>query len=401
MMNAKKRDVGTGITTGYRRGLLSVICFCMLTLTAVPQVSGQSLPATAIDSLMRTYSGDGLFSGSILVSDGQQVFSQGYGLANRSWEITNRADTRYEIASLTKPFTALLVLQIVDEGRLLLKDPLSRYLPEYDHPSAGSITIRQLLTHTSGIPNFTEFEGWQEQLSRMEFRPTGFVSRIAEEELDFEPGSRFSYSNSNYFMLGLIIEKVTGRSYGRVLQEQIVDSAGLGDTGYRFNRLVIDQMATGYERLPNGVFERAPYQNPTTGYAASGIYSTVEDLYRFEQLLYGNQLIPEVYRNMMMSRQEGSYGFGWVISYMSPGEAVDIFSNPFDNRNRPASTNGNRYRVQWHWGNNPGFNSLLIRFPDRHWSIIILENQTLLGDPEGTRINQIAAQVFGMLAEKS
>ncbi|MDX1617635.1 MAG: serine hydrolase domain-containing protein [Balneolaceae bacterium] len=352
-----------------------------------------------IDELVTSYTDLGLFSGSVLVADEGEVFKQGYGLANHSWEIENTPGTRFQIASLTKSFTAVLILQMAESGLLNLEAPLTIYLPDYPADYGADITIRQLLAHTSGIPDYTGFSEWADSTSRIETRPSVFLEHIAGRPLEFEPGTRFGYSNSNYYLLGIVIENVTSKTYGRVLQEQILVPGRLENTGYLFDRMVVDQMASGYERVANGVYEKAPYQSPSTAYSAGGIYSTVEDLYRWDQLLYTDRLLTGASRNRMFSERRSNYGYGWVVGDIYPNDAGKFFKSPFNFGFVERRSGKGNYRTIWHWGSNPGYNALLVRVPENRWTIVILENQSLLGDPEGTRIYDIAGEIYELLDE--
>ncbi|MFH5833801.1 serine hydrolase domain-containing protein [Halalkalibaculum sp. DA384] len=372
----------------------------LLNMVFLLSVSGplyaQPALSQSIDSLVASYEEKDLFSGSILVARSGEVFSAGYGMANRSWDIPNSPETRFRIASLTKPFTAMLVLQLVEQGSLSLDDLIVQYLPDFPAEYVADVTIRHLLSHTSGIPSYTNFTNWVDTTSRVNVQPASFTELIASKELAFEPGTGFRYSNSNYYLLGVIIEKVTGMSYSRVLQEQVLDPGRLGDTGYQFNGMIIEQMAEGYERISSDYYEKAPYQSPSTAYAAGGIYSAVHDLYQWEQLLYSDRLLMEETRQQMMTPREGNYGYGWIAGEAYVDEVARFLKSPFDfsTNSRPEPE---PYRLVWHRGSHPGFNSLLVRVPDPRWTIIILENQQLNGDPVGTKIYDIAGEIFSIL----
>jgi CubicO group peptidase (beta-lactamase class C family) len=189
-------------------------------------------------------------------------------------------------------------------------------------------------------------------------------------------------------------------SYGRVLQDRILEPAQMENTGYQFNRMVVERLAEGYERLSNGYYEKAPFQSPSTAYASGGIYSVVDDLYRWVQLLYAGKLLPEEIRNEMMTPGKGNYGYGWVVGEAYPDEVVEFLKTPFTFSSNPQP-NEQSYQLVWHWGSNPGFNSLLVRVPGPQWTIIILENQQLMGAPEGTKIYDIAGEIFELLVRQS
>src|SRR5579872_670662 len=157
-------------------------------------------PAAAIDQLISQYQKLGLFNGSALVAEKSQVvLEKGYGLANMEWNIPNTPDTKFRLGSITKQFTATLVMQLVEQGKLSLSAPIGAYLPDYPKPAADRITIHELLNHTSGIPGYTELPEFGAK-SREASKPADFVAFFSQRELLFEPGSKFSYSNSAYFL---------------------------------------------------------------------------------------------------------------------------------------------------------------------------------------------------------
>jgi CubicO group peptidase (beta-lactamase class C family) len=166
-----------------------------------------------LDELINLYTEYGQFNGSVLVAEKSEIlFKMGFGLANMEWNIPNQADTKHRLGSITKQFTSMLIMQLVEQGKLKLDVPISTYLPDYPKSNGDIITIHHLLTHTSGTPNYTSFPGFFRDSSRDPYAPEDFVSVFADSTLQFKPGEKFAYSNSGYFLLGVIIEKVTGKS---------------------------------------------------------------------------------------------------------------------------------------------------------------------------------------------
>lgn len=177
--------------------------------------------AEKIDQLISTYADYGQFNGTILVSEnGVILYKKAFGLANMEWNIPNNTNTKFRLASVTKQFTSMLILQLVAEGKLDLHKPISTYLKDYPKPQADKITIHHLLTHTSGIPNYTSFPNYW-NLMRNPISPSDLVKNFADSTLKFTPGERFNYSNSGYVLLGNIIETVTKKNYAEILQEKI------------------------------------------------------------------------------------------------------------------------------------------------------------------------------------
>ena len=168
------------------------------------------------------------FNGSALVAENGKVTYKGaFGMANMEWNIPNTPDTKFRLGSITKQFTATVILQLVEQGKIKLDAKLSDYLPEYRKDVGDKVTIHHLLTHTSGIPSYTGQPGFQENVSRNPYKVDEFVKKYASGNLEFEPGSKYSYNNSGYFLLGAIIERVTGKPYEQVLKENIFDPLGM------------------------------------------------------------------------------------------------------------------------------------------------------------------------------
>ncbi|HWW82814.1 MAG TPA: serine hydrolase domain-containing protein, partial [Vicinamibacterales bacterium] len=185
-----------------------------------------------IDALLTRYQQLGLFNGSALVVDrGQVILKKGYGLANMEWNVPNTPDTKFRLGSITKQFTATLVLQLVEQGQIDLSAPVRRYLPEYPSPSGDRVTIHHLLNHTSGIVGYTEIPSFP-ATARNSYIPTKFLESFSKLDLLFDPGTKFSYSNSGYFLLGVILERVTGQPYEKLLRDRIFTPVGMKDSGY-------------------------------------------------------------------------------------------------------------------------------------------------------------------------
>src|SRR6185436_13682312 len=214
------------------------------------------------------------FNGSVLVAEnGKVVYKGAYGLANMEWDIPNTPDTKFRLGSITKQFTATVILQLVEQGKIKLDAKLTDYLPEYRKDTGDKVTIHNLLTHTSGIPSYTSLPGFFQNVSRNPFTVDDFIKKYASGELEFEPGTKFVYDNSGYFLLGAIIEKVTGKPYEQVLKENIFDPLGMKNSGYDRWGTILNKRATGYARTPKG-FQPAAYLDMSIPYAAGSLYST-------------------------------------------------------------------------------------------------------------------------------
>jgi CubicO group peptidase (beta-lactamase class C family) len=280
-------------------------------------------PASKIDQLLNSLTEREEFTGAVLVArNGEVLLSQGYGLADRDKKLPNTPHTKYRIGSITKQFTAMAILMLQAQGKLNVKDPVCLYIP--DCPSAWKdITIHHLLIHTSGIPNFTNFPDYQAAKATPS-SPEQTIARFKDEPLDFPPGEQWSYSNSGYIVLGHIIEQVSGQSYEAFLQQNIFEPLQMMDTGYDHND---GSLAIGYTGI-HDLWAEADFIDMTIPYAAGGLYSTVEDLYRWDQALYTGQLVPKELLDLMFTPHAKmpdpglGYGYGWFVGEMNNHKAV-------------------------------------------------------------------------------
>ena len=319
-------------------------------LAAAP--SAQDL-ASQLDAVVAAYHDAGRFAGTALVAEGGEIlYQRGVGEADRSWGVPNSPDTRFRIASLTKQFTAALVLQLVEAGEVALDAPVTRYLPDYPAAQGDRVTVHHLLSQTSGIPEHLGLPGF-EDMKRRPYVPDSFLTVFSGLPLDFEPGSQFSYSNSNYYLLGVIVEHVTGQPYADALRERLLAPLGLDDTGYDDGAEVIDRMARGYRRVGAG-FEHAAYVDPSVPYAAGMMYSTARDLFRWTQALHrGAPFEHAETLTRMTTPVLGDYAYGLGVSTLPLGAPV---------------------RAIGHSGGIFGFSTFLLHLPDEDRTIVVLAN---------------------------
>lgn len=344
--------------------------------SAAPHVSAQGAKAEKIDELLRTYHGLRQFNGSALVAEnGKVILRKGYGMANMEWDIPNAPDTKFRLGSITKQFTAMLVLQLVQEGKLKLEGKLTDYLPDYRKETGERVTVHQLLNHTSGIPSYTGMPNFSQDVSRDPYGVPDFVKKFASGDLEFEPGTKFSYNNSGYFLLGAIVERVTGKPYEQVLKERILDPVGMKDTGYDRHDRVLPRRAAGYERRPVG-FANAPYLDMSLPYAAGSLYSTVDDLHLWDQALYTDKLLNAQLKELMFKPGLGDYGYGWAM------------------RKAPLGPSGEPVALVEHAGGINGFNTVIVRFPESRHLIVLLNNTG------GTRLGQMSQKIASILYGK-
>jgi D-alanyl-D-alanine carboxypeptidase len=272
-----------------------------------------------VEALMKSQVVQENFAGSVLIAqEGKIVFEQGYGLANREWSIPNRPDTRFRIASLTKQFTAAGILLLQQQHRLSVKDKISAYVADLP-VSWRDITIHQLLTHTSGLPSYTETPQI-ESLNHLGATPRQLIDLVKDSPLQFPLGSKFTYCNTGYVLLGMIVEKVSGLSYGDFLQKNIFAPLHLDDTGYDWPDRILPKRASGYE-LQNDTWIASPQIDISIPFAAGGLYSTVGDLFRWSEALFSDRLLTaesrdEMFRIYPEALGPGGqhYGYGMVLT---------------------------------------------------------------------------------------
>jgi CubicO group peptidase (beta-lactamase class C family) len=354
-----------------QRGVLAVVAaVALVLLVGAPAAEDK---AAAVDALLASHHEAGVFNGAALVSAGGAVIlKKGYGFADFEWRIPNTPDTKFRLGSITKQFTAAVVMQLVEEGRLSLETTLSSAVPYYRKDTGARITVHHLLNHTSGIPSYTGMPNFFKDVSRDPYGVREFVEQYCSGDLEFEPGSRYAYNNSGYFLLGAIIEEVTGKPYQRVVRERIFEPLGMKASGYDLSRPVLEKRARGYEQGAAGV-RNADYLDMLLPYAAGSLYSTVEDLYVWDQALYGGKVLPPRAMERMFTPGLENYGYGWIV------------------RKRPVGVDKTDRLTIGHGGGINGFNTLILRVPeDRH--LVVLLNNT-----GGTSLGAMADGILDIL----
>ena len=296
------------------------------------------------------------FRGAVLVGrNGKIIFEKAYGLADEEWGVPNTTATKFRIASLTKQFTAACILLLEERGLLHVEDAISKYLSGL--PEAWqSITVHQLLTHTSGIHNYTDSPQLK-KLDRTGATPGESISLVKDRPLDFKPGTQWSYSNTGYLLLGMIIEKLSGQSYAEFAKRNIFDRLGMSNSGYDSATDILKQRARGYD-LQNRTIANAGFIDMSGPFSAGGLYSTVEDMFRWNEALAeeGKLLsagsLKQMFTEYPEAAREGQhYGYGVVISRLKFGKLL-----------------------YYHGGGVEGFSSSIQSYPDERVCIVVLSN---------------------------
>ncbi len=304
-----------------------------------------------VEAYMQAMTRAGKFSGSVLLAHkGKILHSAGYDLANREHGVANTPHTKFRIGSITKQFTAMAIMILAEQGKLRVHDPLLPHLP-YSPEAWKEITIHHLLNHTAGLANLTSFPGIFETTARQPQTVREVVEIFREKPLEFRPGSQYRYSNSGYILLGDIIERTSGVSYETFLQEQIFTPLEMADSGYDRFEAVLPHRASGYTRQA-GEWAGVAYLDMGFPYAAGALYSTVEDLYRWDQALLAQRLISEQAhaRMTMIAPLLAPYGYGVGMGWQHNRKTVE------------------------HAGGINGFRANLVRFPDEPACVIALCN---------------------------
>lgn len=334
----------------------------------LPFLGGAQDIASRADELLSAYHKQGKFSGTVLLAKGGKVlFEKGYGFADREARVANTAATEFRIGSLSKPFTAILILQLQERGLLSVKDPVGKFVPGY--PKGDSILVENLLNHTSGIRSITSMKEYYAQWISEPATLQQTVDRFKGEPLSFSPGARFEYSNSNYILLSYIAERVSGRTFAQLVNEGIVQKLGLKATGLDRNNRSSRHKALGYAATPQSEFAPARFNDMSVMAGAGSLYASARDLYTLDRALYGTTLLSEASRRSMFTPGKAPYGLGWEIS-----------------------ERGGRREVS-HSGSIDGFKSNYIRFPEEDACIIFLSNYF---DSKGPQIcKALTALLFG------
>jgi CubicO group peptidase (beta-lactamase class C family) len=343
------------------KSLLRVfVLLCVATRCAAQDVA-------QLEQIIQPYVQNKTFMGSVLVArDATIILNKGYGSANLEWNALNTPTTKFRLGSITKQFTAASILLLEERGKLKLEDPIKMYVT--DAPSAWDrITIFNLLTHTSGIPNFTNLAEYK-TLQLSDTPPAKTIATVRDRPLDFFPGEKMSYSNSGYILLGYVIEKITGASYEQFVRDNIFTPLGMKDSGYDSNSAIIERRAAGYSPSPSGPIN-AGYIHMSIPHAAGALYSTTEDLLRWERALFGGKVVSAASLKKMTTPFKNNYALGVVVQTADGRTVVN------------------------HGGGIDGFNTFLAYYPADKLTVVVLSN--INGTTPNAIATKLAAVVHG------
>jgi CubicO group peptidase (beta-lactamase class C family) len=324
--------------------------------------------AALVDHYIEPYVKTRNFSGSVLLArQGQVLVSKGYGMANYELDVPSSPRTKFHIASVSKTFTAAAIMILAERGLLSPGDPVAKVIPGY--PNGDRLTIHHLLVHTSGIPNINDFPEYN-RISRFPQTPGSLVDMFKDKPLIMTPGERYSYSNSNYNLLALIIETLSGQKYGDFLKENIFDPLGMTSSGHDGDPAVLlEDRASGY--VPAGVsdLENAPLLDWSAKTGNGSLYTTVEDLYRWDRALCGERILKKPALDTVFADHAEGMGYGWFVGRRLGRRVVRMN------------------------GRSPGFQCEIQRYVDDDACVIVLSNN--YAGTASLLIDDLAAILFG------
>ncbi len=343
------------------KSIITLLCLAAC-LRQTESFAQKNYPAL-IDKYMQAQVSVNDFSGAVLVAyKGNIIYKKAFGYADREWKLPNTVETKFEIGSLTKQFTAAAILQLAEQGKLRLDDKLSYYFPGY--PKGDSVTLHMLLNHTSGIADYTGLPAFY-PLHTLSLPKDSIINLFKNQPYTFSPGTNWSYSNSGYFLLGCIIEKVSGQPYSAYLYNNVIKKAGLANTGVNRIDSILVLRAKGYSKLEKGGWKNADYFSMEFPFSAGSLISTVDDLYHWQTSLQQGKIVSTDMLAKMTTPYRNGYGYG-------------LFIDSFQHHNRLL-----------HTGAIPGFTSYLCGFPADGITIVVLSNDDGNANAVGDAVNAI------------
>jgi CubicO group peptidase (beta-lactamase class C family) len=361
-----------------------VLSAVLAVLTTCGALSAESAH-DRIDRLMNAYYRNGQFNGTILVKKNKDViYERAFGLADRSWNIANTVDAKFLMGSVSKAYTALMVLILVDEGLVDLNATINAYIPQYGGPGKNSATIHQMLTHTSGIPNHGAIPDLSKKRVRWMYDSDQYLELVKETSLKFEPGTGFEYSGIAYNLLAIICEKVTHKSYKDLLKQRIFAPLQMNDTSLNNNLDLDSKRANGYEYYLLEGYKLPSYISMDHCKGSGGILSTVEDMAKFNAECFGAQTLVSrsLYKKMFTPHVKDwqHYGYGWWIDTIErTGSPKTLIS---------------------HGGSTDGYKAYSTRIVEDQTDIIILENDYFRTDVGVKWCYDLTDDVIDILAGK-
>ena len=315
-----------------KRSLALLPCLVALLSAPVHADSGADSVSASLDKLFSGIYSDQTPGIAVLVKKGDTVLlRKGYGMADLELGVPIEPDMVFRLGSITKQFSAVAIMDLVEEGKLRLDQTLAEMLPDYPDVYDSQVTLEHLLTHTSGIPSYTGMQEFWDQ-ARKDHSVAEMLDYFDEKELEFTPGERWQYNNSGYFLLGAILEQVTGKTYAEVMEDRVFKPLGLGSTTYGDPTRVTPKRVEGYQ-FAEGSYRVAGFISMSAPYAAGSLLSTVDDLarwndalaaiYRGEDGLISSETLKQMWTEYRLADgSETDYGFGWQLGHFQGARVV-------------------------------------------------------------------------------
>lgn len=333
-----------------KRNVKLFVFLVLVSLLVVPGFGEQPVKEK-IDELMAAYSKYDLFAGTVLAAkDGKIIYTGAFGDANKDHKVANKLETRYNIGSIGKTFTATSIMQLAQKGKLKVSDPLSKFLPDFPFPEKDTITLHHLLNHTSGLTNYMGHKDYEAKAPGLR-KISDALALIYDQKPQFPAGEKFRYSNSGMVVLGAVIEKVTGITYAEYIKQNIFEPLGMNESGIVYREQVVPNRSTGYIKNGSGTYTNNIFMEPPA-FSDGGLYTTVGDMLKFDQALYGDKLLSEEHKTKMFTPNgpTDGYAYGWSTAVIEG------------------------HRLIGHGGGAPGINAIFNRFIDDKYTIIVLSN---------------------------
>lgn len=314
----------------------------------------------------------------LIAKDDQIVYRKSFGMANMELGVKMKPENVMQIASITKQFTSVSILLLLEQGKLNLQDPLSKFITDY--PRGNEITLHHLLNHSSGIESYTNIPEMRMKM-RLDLTPEELINSFKDLPLQFNPGEQYSYSNSGYILLGYIIEKVSGLTYEAFIKKYIFDQVGMQHSYYASAYTIFQGKANGYQ-IFEGNIENAEFMSPTIPYAAGSLLSTIDDLFLWNKAMHHNTLISEKTKQLAFTNhplnngKNSNYGYGWFVNEIEGKTTLE------------------------HTGGINGFTASGIYLPSSNMYAIVLSNLDDGRGPESANIKAISLLLGNHVLEK-
>ncbi len=344
-----------------------------------PVLQAQSLRQN-IHTLLEDFYETGHFEGVALVAQHGKVIYEGtFGHADREWQIPHRPDGKFVIGSLSKQFIAALALVLQQNGMLQLDTTIDQYLPDFPNPAlAQRVTVRHLLSSTSGLPHYRAWENFLQNRDRLPYTREELLALFKDLELAFEPGAAHQYSSLGYLLAGFVLEEAGGKPLGELLIKYVFEPAEMSDSSLDDHSTILDHRVRPYRYdYKNGYYMNANYRDPSTTFSAGGIITTARDLLRWDRVLTGTELLHAQSKTELVQPVHENYALGWRTRLNGLADSVQI---------------------HWHSGMVTGYRSCMVRLPEQGYCIILLSNMRDMADEDIRQ--QIINLLHGQPTEK-